>query len=70
VPPRRADYGRLHRNRWDLVVFVPFLAYLMLPGSFVLLPVVILRFPQLLPSVFQNDAMKVPWHPAVGRDPR
>ena len=49
----------LHRNRWDLIVFVPFLAFLILPGSFILLPVVVLRFPHLLPSVFQNGTMKV-----------
>ena len=51
---------------------MPFLAFLLIPGTFFVLPIVVLRFPGLLPSVFQNEAMKVasvPAHASVEGQP-
>lgn len=50
---------RVHSNKGDLLVFLPFMAYLMLPGSFILLPVVLVKYPRFVPTVFHTDSMKV-----------
>lgn len=35
------------------------MAYLMLPGSFILLPVVLVKYPRFVPTVFHTESMKV-----------
>ena len=47
-----------NRNKKDLVAFVPFLALITLPGTFLIMPLAFKFAPTLIPSMFRTAAME------------
>jgi LETM1 and EF-hand domain-containing protein 1 len=54
----RREYRQFVRTGSDLIRIVPTLAFIVIPGAELLLPVALYLFPDMLPSTFSNEKQK------------